>query len=108
MSKTRAFYDIATLILVILAVIALINAFSGPTYASTEESANELLSSLLSSMMWFTIFYAYSGLYAISLIVLVAIKEKKIANAVVMILGCLILPGILPLFYYLSSLRKKL
>jgi hypothetical protein len=108
MSKSRVFYDVASLILVILAVIALITVFSGPTYASTEESANLMVSSMLSSMMWFAIFYLYSALYSISLIVLIAMKEKKVANAIVMVLGCLILPGILPLFYYLFSLRKKL
>jgi predicted membrane protein len=92
----------------VLAIIALISVFSGPTYASTEESANKLLFSLLLSMMWFNIFYAYSAIYSISLIVLIAMKEKKVATAIVMVLGCLILPGILPLFYYLTSLRKKL
>ncbi|MFH1503046.1 MAG: hypothetical protein ABIE36_00110 [Candidatus Diapherotrites archaeon] len=108
MSKTRVFYDIATLILVILAVIVLVSVFSGPTKASTEEAVNQMIFSMLSSMRWLIIFYAYSGLYAISLIVLVAIKEKNVANAIAMVIGCLILPGILPLVYYLFFLRKKL
>ena len=108
MRKARVFYDIATLILVILFVIALINLFSGPQYASTEEEFNNMLYFQLSSMKWFFIFYAYSALYAITLLVLVAIKEKRIANAIAMIIGCLVLPGILPLVYYLFYLRKKL
>jgi hypothetical protein len=104
MKKIRLFYDIATVILVVLAVIALITVFSGPVQTSFEEAE----SMLLTTMLWFTIFYAYSGLYSISLIVLVAMKEEKVLTSIVMTLGCLVLPGILPLFYYLSSLRKKL
>jgi len=104
MSKTRLFYDIATLILVGLGIVALITVFSGPVVSSFDQTK----SLMLSSMRWFAIFYLYSVIYAISLIILVAMKEKGVVNAVVMIIGCLILPGILPLFYYLFFLRKKL
>lgn len=104
MNKTRLFYDIATLILVGLGIIALFTVFSGPV----ESSFDEAKSLMLSSMTWFVIFYLYSLIYAVSLIILIAMKEKGAVNTVFMIIGSLILPGILPLIYYLFFLRKKL
>lgn len=83
---------------------SIIYCFSGPV----EFSFDEAKSLMLSSMMWFAIFYLYSLIYAISLIILIAMKEKGVVNAVFMIVGSLILPGILPLIYYLFFLRKKL
>jgi hypothetical protein len=103
MNKGKLFYDILTLILLVLIghtiyTVAINNG---------ESSYEDVLQSQKNITKTFIIFYVYSLLYAIAIIILAVRKNNKISSTITMVIGSIILPGVLPLIYYVFFLRKK-
>lgn len=95
-NKTKVFYDILTGILVLWIIVAIfVFSFGGTTI-------NPLFIMILSIG---SVIYAY--IYSVAMIVLVIMKQKG-GNLSAMIFGSIIIPGLLPLIYYLFFIRKQL
>ena len=98
MNKVKVFYDIFTLIVIFLLSLLL----SG--FIFSREDLIKLASSGLMGVfaVLFIIFYS------IAIIILGIRKSGKFSHGLAIFIGSLILPGLLPLFYYLTYLRKRM
>ena len=98
MNKVKVFYDIFTLIVIFLLSLLL----SG--FIFSREDLIKLASSGLMGVfvVLFIIFYS------IAIIILGIRKSGKFSHGLAIFIGSLILPGLLPLVYYLTYLRKRM
>lgn len=98
MRKTRRLYDLFLIILVIAFITYLIL-----TYALNDRA-------WMGSWIMFIVLAVVSFIYTISIIVLainLATKlEKEMPSLILIILGCLIIPVVGPILFYIFILRK--
>ena len=99
-NKTKIFYDILTGVLILLWGILIILAF---VFNGVVESKEIIFG--IASLFVGCIIYNY--VYSIAVIILAIMKQKG-GSLVVIIIGSLIIPGFLPLVYYLFFIRKQL
>lgn len=96
MRKLRTFYDIFSIILVLVLLIQL--------FLGIEQSFSSVLISQI-------IIMAVVGLYTLSIIglaIYLLTKEKEVPALVLVIIGSVIIPVILPTILYLFVMRKML
>ena len=96
MKKLRTFYDIFSIIVIL---VLLIQLFLGVDLSFS--------SALISQI----ILMAVVGLYALSIIILTVYlltKEKEVLALVLVLIGSIIIPVILPTILYLFVMRKML
>jgi len=98
MNKAKVFFDIFTLVVIFL--ISLL--FSGFIF-----SKGDLIK--LASLGAIGIFAAVIIIfYSIAIIILGIRKSGKFLHGLAIFVGSLILPGLLPLVYYITYLRKRM
>ena len=98
-NKLKLIYDVLTAILILWVIVTTLVFI----FLNGVQSVDTVLKTTL--LAFWMIIYAY--IYSIAIIILVIMKKKGI-NLPVMIFGSIILPGLLPLVYYLSFIRKQL
>ena len=98
-NKLKLFYDILTAILILWVIVTTLVFI----FLNGKQPVDTVFKITL--LAFGTVIYAY--IYSIAVIIL-AIMKKKGINLFTMILGSVILPGLLPLVYYLFFIRKQL
>lgn len=100
MKKLKAFYDIFSIIIV-LVVVAFVILQSTLSVEALIENVR----------IMYLVLGIVGGLYTLSIIILAAYlstKRKEVPALVIIIFACLILPGIVAFLLYLFVLRKML
>jgi len=105
MSKSeKLVYDILTIIFVLSVVIGIYLSYS--TNIAAPDSPEALNSSLYKLNIPYLIAGVSILIYSIAIIVLGIRRGEKTSQKIIVVIGSLIIPGLLPLFYYFNSLRK--
>ncbi len=102
-NKTKILYDILSIILVLWILFLIVGSIvSGPV--KILHSKTEIITNMLTLLGLILYLYAYS----IAVIILIIAKQKGTANIFAIIIGSIIIPGLLPIIYYIFFLRKRL
>ena len=98
MNKAKVFYDVFTLVVIFL--ISLL--FSGFIFSQGDLTKSVSLGTIGIFAAVIIIFYS------IAIVILGIRKSGKFSHGLAIFFGSLILPGLLPLVYYITYLRKRM
>ena len=98
MNRAKVFYDVFTLIVIFL--ISLL--FSGFIFSQGDSAKS---GSLVTIGIFAAVVFIF---YSIAIIILGIRKSGKFSHGLAIFFGSLILPGLLPLVYYITYLRKRM